>query len=101
MKKVRHSRVRMFQATEGGKEESFGIRLDDMFLFPQPDARSPHGRCSTACGVSMAYRVELTKNAGQERSKVGCDSGVVTQRSLHRQTSHNRKDKLDNCRRRA
>jgi hypothetical protein len=35
MKKVRHSRVRMFQATEGGKEESFGIRLDDMFLFPR------------------------------------------------------------------
>ena len=33
MKKVRHSRVRMFQATEGGKEESFLIRLDDMFLF--------------------------------------------------------------------
>jgi hypothetical protein len=35
MKKHRHSRVRMFQATEGGKEESFGIRLDDMFLFPR------------------------------------------------------------------
>jgi len=35
MKKVRHSRVRMFQATGGGKEESFGIRLDDMFLFPR------------------------------------------------------------------
>ena len=33
MKKVRHSRVRMFQATEGGKEESFLIWLDDMFLF--------------------------------------------------------------------
>jgi hypothetical protein len=33
MKKVRHSRVRMFQATEGRKEESFLIRLDDMFLF--------------------------------------------------------------------
>jgi hypothetical protein len=33
MKKVRHSRVRMFQATEGGKEESFLISLDDMFLF--------------------------------------------------------------------
>ena len=32
-KKVRHSQVRMFQATEGGKEESFLIRLDDMFLF--------------------------------------------------------------------
>ena len=35
MKKVRHSRVRMFQATEGGKEESFLIWLDDMFLFPR------------------------------------------------------------------
>jgi hypothetical protein len=35
MKKVRHSRVRMFQATEGGKEESFLITLDDMFLFPR------------------------------------------------------------------
>ncbi len=33
MKKVRHSRVRMFQAAEGGKEESFLISLDDMFLF--------------------------------------------------------------------
>jgi hypothetical protein len=33
MKQVRHSRVRMFQATEGGKEESFLIRLDDMYLF--------------------------------------------------------------------
>jgi hypothetical protein len=33
MKKVRHSRVRMFQATEGAKEESFLIWLDDMFLF--------------------------------------------------------------------
>jgi hypothetical protein len=33
MKKVRHSRVRMFQATEGGKEDSFLITLDDMFLF--------------------------------------------------------------------
>ena len=33
MKKVRHSRVRMFQATEGGQEESFLIWLDDMFLF--------------------------------------------------------------------
>ena len=33
MKKVRHLRVRMFQATEGGKEESFLITLDDMFLF--------------------------------------------------------------------
>ena len=35
MKKVRHSRVRMFQATEGGKEEAFLIALDDMFLFPR------------------------------------------------------------------
>jgi hypothetical protein len=35
MKKVRHSRLRMFQATEGGKEESFLITLDDMFLFPR------------------------------------------------------------------
>ena len=33
MKKVRHSRIRMFQATEGWKEESFLISLDDMFLF--------------------------------------------------------------------
>jgi hypothetical protein len=33
MKKIRHSRVRMFQGTEGGKAESFLIRLDDMFLF--------------------------------------------------------------------
>jgi hypothetical protein len=33
MKKVRHSRVRMFQAASGGKEESFLIALDDMFLF--------------------------------------------------------------------
>lgn len=33
MKKVRHSRVRMFQAAEDGKEESFLISLDDMFLF--------------------------------------------------------------------
>jgi hypothetical protein len=35
MKKVRHSGVRMFQASEDGKEESFLIRLDDMFLFPR------------------------------------------------------------------
>ena len=35
MKKVRHSRVRMFQPTDGGKEESFLIWLDDMFLFPR------------------------------------------------------------------
>jgi hypothetical protein len=33
MKKVRDSRVRMFQATEGGKEQCFLITLDDMFLF--------------------------------------------------------------------
>jgi hypothetical protein len=33
--KVRHSRVRMFQTTEGGKAESFLIWLDDMFLFPR------------------------------------------------------------------
>lgn len=33
MKKIRHSRVRMFQGTEGGKAEPFLIRLDDMFLF--------------------------------------------------------------------
>jgi hypothetical protein len=33
MTKVRHSRIRMFQATEGGKEESFLISLDDMFVF--------------------------------------------------------------------
>jgi hypothetical protein len=33
MKNRGHSRVRMFQATEGGKEESFLIRLDDMVLF--------------------------------------------------------------------
>jgi len=35
MKKIRHSRVRMFQATNGTKEESFIIKLDDMFLFPR------------------------------------------------------------------
>jgi len=35
MKKVRHSRVRMFQAAEDGKEDSFLISLDDMFLFPR------------------------------------------------------------------
>lgn len=33
MKKVRHSRVRMFQATGAGREEAFLIKLDDMFLF--------------------------------------------------------------------
>jgi hypothetical protein len=35
MKKIRHSRVRMLQGTEGGKTESFVISLDDMFLFPR------------------------------------------------------------------
>jgi hypothetical protein len=35
MKKIRHSRVRMFQATSGGKEQSFIIKLDDMFIFPR------------------------------------------------------------------
>jgi hypothetical protein len=35
MKKVRHSRIRMFEATEGGRERSFLIWLDDMFLFPR------------------------------------------------------------------
>ena len=35
MKKVRHSRVRMFQTTSGDQEESFLISLDDMFLFPR------------------------------------------------------------------
>ena len=35
MTKVRRSRVRMFQATEGGREECFLISLDDMFLFPR------------------------------------------------------------------
>ena len=35
MKKIRHSRVRMFQNTEDGKTESFIISLDDMFLFPR------------------------------------------------------------------
>jgi hypothetical protein len=34
MKKIRHSRIRMFQAAEDGKkEDSFLIWLDDMFLF--------------------------------------------------------------------
>jgi len=33
MRKEAQPRVRMFQPTEGGKEESFLIRLDDMFLF--------------------------------------------------------------------
>jgi hypothetical protein len=35
MKKVRHSRIRMFQAAENGRETSFLIGLDDMFLFPR------------------------------------------------------------------
>ena len=35
MKKIRHSRIRMFQATNSGKEQSFIIKLDDMFLFPR------------------------------------------------------------------
>jgi hypothetical protein len=35
MKKIRHSRVRMFQGVEAGKTESFLISLDDMFLFPR------------------------------------------------------------------
>ena len=33
MRKIRHSRVRMFQTQAGGKEQSFQIALDDMFLF--------------------------------------------------------------------
>jgi hypothetical protein len=33
MEKVRRSRVRVVQATEDGKGESFVIGLDDMFLF--------------------------------------------------------------------
>jgi hypothetical protein len=35
MKKIRHSRVRMIQTAAGGQEESFIIKLDDMFLFPR------------------------------------------------------------------
>jgi hypothetical protein len=35
MKKIRHSRVRMIQTGAGGQEESFLIKLDDMFLFPR------------------------------------------------------------------
>jgi hypothetical protein len=35
MKKVRHSRVRMLQAAEDGKVNSFLMGLDDMFLFPR------------------------------------------------------------------
>jgi hypothetical protein len=34
MKKVRHCRVRMFQAADG-KEDPFLINLDDMLLFPR------------------------------------------------------------------
>ena len=33
MTKIRHSRLRMFQVQAGGKEQSFLIWLDDMFLF--------------------------------------------------------------------
>jgi len=45
MKKVRHSRVRRFQAAEDGKEVSFLIGLNDMFLFPRswPSAPSRPG----------------------------------------------------------
>jgi hypothetical protein len=35
MKKIRHSHVRMFQSTGVGTEQSFIIKLDDMFLFPR------------------------------------------------------------------
>jgi hypothetical protein len=35
MKKIRHSHVRMIQTGAGGQEESFLIKLDDMFLFPR------------------------------------------------------------------
>ncbi len=35
MKKIRHSRVRMFQATNGTEEQSFVIKVDDMFLLPR------------------------------------------------------------------
>ena len=35
MKKIRHSRVRLIQGSEGGTTESFIISLDDMFLFPR------------------------------------------------------------------
>jgi hypothetical protein len=35
MKKIRHSHVRMIQTGAGGLEESFIIKLDDMFLFPR------------------------------------------------------------------
>jgi len=33
MKKIRHSKVRMLQGSEGANPESFVISLDDMFLF--------------------------------------------------------------------
>lgn len=35
MKKIRHSHVRMIQTGADGREESFVIKLDDMFLFPR------------------------------------------------------------------
>jgi hypothetical protein len=35
MKKIRHSHVRMIQTGAGGQEESFIIKLDDMFLIPR------------------------------------------------------------------
>ena len=35
MKKIRHSHVRMIQTSEDEREESFVIKLDDMFLFPR------------------------------------------------------------------
>jgi hypothetical protein len=35
MKKIRHSRLRMFQGTYGSQEQAFIIKLDDMFLFPR------------------------------------------------------------------
>ncbi len=35
MTKIRHSRIRMFQAIEGGKTETYLISLDDMFHFPR------------------------------------------------------------------
>ena len=35
MKKIRHSHVRMIQTGAEGREESFVIKLDDMFLFPR------------------------------------------------------------------
>jgi hypothetical protein len=35
MKKIRHSRLRMSQATNGSQDQAFIIKLDDMFLFPR------------------------------------------------------------------